>query len=60
MSDDDDLRFGDVKGSDGSSTSHSGEDDLFDRLIQLLIYLFIVYVGLKMAETLLNIQIPVV
>lgn len=51
---DDDLRFGDVSGSTGSS------DDITDPLVQVFKALVILYVILKTAEVLFNIPIPLV
>jgi hypothetical protein len=50
---DDDLRFGDVSG--GSST-----DSIIDTLTNTLIAIVMIYVILKVLETLLSINIPLV
>jgi hypothetical protein len=52
---DDDLRFGDVSGSE-----NSGPNDILDWFIQIFIGLILLYVLLRVVEILFNIPIPFV
>lgn len=55
MSDDDDLRFGDVS---GESSNNQSDNDILDLFTQIIIGLMMLYIVLVMAETLFNIPIP--
>ena len=63
MSDDDDLRFGDV---DGSTNSGGGgrdipnAEDIMDLLIQGIVIVVILYVFFNVIQVLFNIPIPFV
>lgn len=50
---DDDLRFGDIKGS-------SGGNDIVDTLITVFQVIVVLYVILKTLEVLLNVPIPLI
>ena len=51
---DDDLRFGDIGGGDGSSSGTA------DKLVELFQVIVIGYVLLKVVEALFNIPIPLI
>lgn len=55
---DDDLRFGDVGGTDNDESSNN--DDIVNSLIKIAKVFIVVYVILAMMETMLNISIPVI
>lgn len=54
---DDDLRFGDVSGTDSASGSN---EDIVDKLVTAAKVLILVYVLLAMVEILFNVPVPFV